>query len=177
MQNVLILSFPMAFFWVILSQETSPQGFLIGYVFGAAILQSIRLNTRFDDEDISINPAKVPGQLFWLILYAGRLAGDVFFSGVDVAWRVIQPSMPINPGEYCISTQEKYDDKPTPVISAMSAHSITITPGELVIDFDTCGEGTMLVHTLDRKKSNEARLIADQSRRLELIERILGRHE
>lgn len=177
MLNVLILSIPMAFFWVVLSQETSLQGLLIGYVFGAAILQSIRLNTRFDDEDISLDPAKIPGQLAWLLLYAVRLMADVFFSGVDVARRVIQPDMPINPGEYCISTQEEYDDHPTPLISAMSAHSITITPGELVIDFDTCGEGTMLVHTLDREASNEARLIADQNRRLELIERILGRYE
>ena len=177
MLNVLILSVPMAVFWVVLSQETSLQGLLIGYVFGAAILQSIRLNTRFDDEDISIDPVKIPGQVFWLIIYAGMLSYDVFLSGVDVARRVIQPEMPINPGEYCISTQEDYDDHPTPLISAMSAHSITITPGELVIDFDTCGEGTMLVHTLDREASNKSRLIADQSRRLELIERILGRYE
>jgi multicomponent Na+:H+ antiporter subunit E len=173
----------MALFWIILSQEVSVQGFVVGYVFGVAILQSIRLNTRFDREDIPINPAKLPSQLFWLVVYTAILAWDVFVSGVDVARRVIQPKMPINPGQQCIST---YDETSTPLISAMSAHSITITPGELVIDFNTDHEScadcdpkksTMLIHTLDREASNRTRLIADQHRRLELIQRMIGRYE
>lgn len=174
MLNTIILSFPMALTWMALVQNYTPEGFLVGYVFGFGVLLLVRLNTRFDRDEHPIRLQKVPSQVVWLLIYTVRLTWDVLLSGVDVAQRVMRPTMKINPGMHCISTQ---DETNTALISAMSAHAITITPGELVIDFDECGEATMLVHTIDAQRSDEEKLAADQANRLTFIKRILGRDE
>ena len=57
------------------------------------------------------------------------------------------------------------------VIAAFSAHGITITPGELVVDFD--GARTMFVHCLDVEASAQSAPAA-QAKRLQLLRRILG---
>ena len=56
--------------------------------------------------------------------------------------------------------------------SAFSAHGITITPGELVIDFD--GSRAMYVHCLDVEAS-AASAPGAQAKRLKLLRRIAGR--
>lgn len=174
MVNMIVLSFPMALTWMALVQNYTPEGFIIGYVFGFAVLLLVRANTRFDRDEEPIRLQKVPSQIVWLLIYTVRLAWDVLLSGVDVAQRVMRPTMNISPGVHCISTQDETNNS---LISAMSAHAITITPGELVIDFDECGEATMLVHTIDAERSDEEKLAADQTNRLKFIKRILGRDE
>ena len=63
------------------------------------------------------------------------------------------------------------------LVSAMSAHGITITPGELVVDFKESNgsEGaTMIVHSLNSDVSGSKRLEQDQRLRLKRIKGILG---
>ncbi|MDQ7024729.1 MAG: Na+/H+ antiporter subunit E [Anaerolineae bacterium] len=176
MSQTLFLSFPMALLWMIFARQLSWEGFVIGYIFGFAVLMVIRINTTYQDIDQPIRPAKIPSQLIALVVYIVRLAVDVFFSGIDVAKRVINPKLPIDPDTRRVSTQDKSNDD---LISALSAHSITITPGELVIDFETDenGQTVMLVHTLDKEESNMEKLNRDQHNRLKLIRQILGLDE
>jgi multicomponent Na+:H+ antiporter subunit E len=136
----------------------------------------IRINTSFEQNDEPVRLSKIPGQLIGLVIYVIRLAIDVFLSGVDVAGRVIRPSLPIKPDVQRVNTQDATNDN---LISALSAHSITITPGELVIDFEEGehGETIMLVHTLDKDASNMEKLTRDQTKRLKLIRQILGHDE
>ncbi len=60
-------------------------------------------------------------------------------------------------------------------MSAVSAHGITITPGELVVDFEEkSDEGVlMIVHSLNKSESGK-RLDHDQAVRLKRIKGILG---
>lgn len=170
----IIYTVPMALLWMIFARQFSIEGFIVGSVFGFAILMVIRINTSFDNEDEPVQLVRIPSQLFALMIYIFRLTIDVILSGIDVASKVLHPEMPINPGTYTITTQ---DDANNATISALSAHSITITPGELVIDFseDEHGNTTMLVHTLDKEASNQEKLEKDQNKRLKLIRQILGK--
>jgi len=99
---------------------------------------------------------------------------DILVSGVDVAKRVLYPGkdLPINPDIVPVFTQDETRD---PIISAMSAHSITITPGQLVVDFDEDDERgvVMYVHALDIDECSDT-LAPEQTRRMKLFKRILG---
>jgi multicomponent Na+:H+ antiporter subunit E len=173
MRNTLILSVAMAFLWMLFARQVSPQGFIVGYIFGFGVLWLLRLNTSIEDNEEPINLRRVPGQLFALVIYSYRLTKDVILSGTDVAKRVLRPEMDINPGVHTIST---LDPTNNPMISGLSGHGITITPGEFVIDYETDDDGQtfMIVHALDKESSDVAKLEGDQKNRLILIRRILG---
>lgn len=57
-------------------------------------------------------------------------------------------------------------------MAALSAHGITVAPGELVVDFED--SHIMLVHCLDAEEAAKS-IFEAQARRLRLFERILGR--
>ena len=176
MSQTLFLSFPMALLWMIFARQLSWEGFVIGYIFGFAVLMVIRLNTTYEGDDRPIRMSKIPSQIVALVIYIVRLALDVLLSGIDVAKKVLDPKLPINPGVHHVPTQDKSNNG---LIDALSAHSITITPGELVIDFDKDenGQTVMLVHALDKDASDMTKLNRDQSNRLKLIRQILGLDE
>jgi len=175
MARTLFLAFPMALLWMALSGEFSLVSLIVGYVFGAAVLLTIRLNTSFDRGNSPVRLLRIPDQILAFVIYIARLSIDVILSGIDVAWRILTPpnqDLPIAPGVFEVSTQDETNNL---FVSALSAHSITITPGELVIDFEERGgETIMLVHALDKDSSNIENLEREQANRLGLIRRILG---
>jgi multicomponent Na+:H+ antiporter subunit E len=176
MRNTLILSCVMALLWMLIARQVSPQGFIVGYLFGFGVLWILRLNTSIEDDEEPISLARVPSQLLALAIYSYRLTLDVILSGTDVAKRVVMPQMNINPGIHTISTLDRTSN---PMISGLSGHGITITPGELVIDYETTEDGQtmMIVHALDKESSDVAKLEGDQRKRLVLIRKILGMEE
>lgn len=173
MGRILIYALPLSISWVILAGQPTIPGLIVGYAFGIGVLLLIRFNTAPLTNEEPIVLSRIPRQLVAALLYSLRLAWDVFVSGASVAWIVIQPRMPIKPAIQRITTQ---DETNNPVISALSAHSITITPGELVIDFEEASDEThMLVHTLNKDTSTEEKLVREQQNRLATIKRIIGR--
>lgn len=113
-----------------------------------------------------------PRQIYNLIAYIMFLASEVLVAGVKVSRIVLSPSLPINPGISAVNTQDKSEDE---LISAISAHGITITPGELVVDFEETSEDgvMMIVHSLNSDASSQS-LDDDQHIRLQRIKGILG---
>jgi multisubunit Na+/H+ antiporter MnhE subunit len=176
MRNTLILSVAMAVLWMVFARQLSWQGFVVGYIFGFAVLWLLRLNTSIEDDEGQIRVSRIPSQLIALVVFSYRLTLDVILSGTDVAKRVMANEMKINPGVHAISTLDRTND---PMISGLSGHAITITPGELVIDYETDEDGqtVMLVHCLDKESSDVAKLERDQRNRLVLFRRILGMEE
>lgn len=166
-----ILAIPMMFAWIVITSQFTFAGMIVGYIFGLAILLLLRSNTRFDADGRSIVLTQIPYRLAALVIYCIRLTIELVVSGADVARRVMLPKMDVNPGIYCIPT---HDEGKSTVVAALSAHSITITPGELVIDFDTCGEDTLLVHVLDKEASTPEKLSQDQVKRVQRIRAFLG---
>jgi multicomponent Na+:H+ antiporter subunit E len=159
----MLLATPMAAIWMVVTSSINPGSFVVGFLVSFAILLMIKL------EKIEINYRKLPNQVGALLVYTVTLFRDIWMSSVDVAKRVLNPNMPMNPGIITVYTQ---DEDASDFTAAFSAHGITITPGELVVDFD--GSHTMYVHCLDAEASSN-NADAAQTKRLKLLRRIEGK--
>lgn len=148
--------------WIVLTNEWSPASYAIGCVIGAGVSFVLTRNRR-----LRLAPSNLPRQMAALVIYILTLNRDIFLSGVEVSQRVLG-FKPVKPGIIAVPTQ---DETGSEIIAGLSAHWITITPGELVVDFD--GRETMYVHCLDVDASLP-RLAGDQARRVSLFRRILG---
>lgn len=164
--KVFFLALPLAIGWTIYTDQPTPGNFLLGYIFSVSVL----IATGIRGENIRLKSA--PRQLYNLVAYTVYLATEVLSAGVKVSRVILMPSLPINPGISTVNTQDGTENE---LISAVSAHGITITPGELVVDFEeTQDEGVkMIVHSLNLDASGP-RLEADQTKRLARIRGILG---
>jgi multicomponent Na+:H+ antiporter subunit E len=172
MAQTLMQAIPLAVLWLILTRQITVPTFITGYVFGIGVVLLLRVNRGDDPSVLPLNPARIPGQLWSIAEHALLLAVEVFVSGVDVARRVLAPRVDINPGLYYIPTQDKTSDA---MVSALSAHAITITPGTLVVDYEEInGETIMVVHSLDSAMGDEQSLNEGQAQRVKRINRILG---
>ena len=160
--GLFLLSIPLAFLWMIVTSSLSLGSFTVGFLIGIAVLLLIHSDSKM------FHWRRLPGQVVAFVVYTVTLGRDVVLSSVDVSWRVLQPQMPLNPGIIAVSTQDSDEDE---VVAAFSAHGITLTPGELVLDFD--GSRTMYVHCLDVEASSQNAPPA-QTKRLRLLKQILG---
>ena len=156
-----ILAVAMAVGWIFLTAQINIEGFLLGFTVSFVVVMLLMRN-------VQINPRRLPLQVFALVVYSIILARDIFLSGIDVAQHVIGDltgTKKPNPG---IARLNVMDDGE--IINALTAHGITITPGELVVDYDN--EGNVYVHCLDIASAEE--LEADQNKRLVHLRRIVG---
>lgn len=160
--HYLFLALPLALFWMILVGRAEIASFIIGYVLAFVVMLLIRPRIR-------VHPARLPGQLVMLVIYSVVLFRDIVLSSIDVTRRVLDPRMPLKQGIIAVNTQDDAEDG---LAAALSAHGITITPGELVVAFED--RHTMYVHCLDIEDS-APRLDTDQAKRLFMLKRILGR--
>jgi multicomponent Na+:H+ antiporter subunit E len=160
--GLFLLSIPLALLWMIITSNVSLGSFAVGYLIGVAVLLLLHSGSK------GFRWRQLPGQVMAFVVYVVTLGRDVLLSSIDVAWRVLQPQMPLNPGIIAVSTQDSDEDE---VVAAFSAHGITLTPGELVLDFD--GSRTMYVHCLDVDASSQSAPHA-QTKRLHLLKQILG---
>ena len=107
----------------------------------------------------------LPGALWALAKYIVILLKDMIVSGLQVAHIVLSPALPIKPGIVAIPSGTDSE-----LATALSAHSITVTPGALVVEISD--DGVMYTHVLDVTQSEAARLSA-QERRRNLFSRML----
>lgn len=160
--NRILLAVPAALCWMLLTGRLTPGAFAIGYLMGMLVLLVIPVHLP------PLRWGRLPGQLMATGLYGVVMFRDITLSSIDVARRVLSPRMRLQPGIIAVRTQ---DPQKREVVAGLSAHNITITPGELVVEFD--GSETMYVHCLDAASSGKT---ADQvqARRLRLIRAMMG---
>ncbi|MEL6271254.1 MAG: Na+/H+ antiporter subunit E [Chloroflexota bacterium] len=167
MSTVLLLAFPVSVFFMAVSGQTDWQGFVFGYVISAITL---RIGQA---QNLNIKLRQAPRQVLFLLLYSLQLAWDIFYSSVQVVRIVFTPDIDkaIDPGVLKITTQDPTNNE---IVTAISSHGITITPGQLVLDItEENGETVMHVHNLNVEASRPT-IEQDQERRLQIIKRILG---
>ena len=164
--NAAVLALPLAFGWTFYTAQPTPGNFLLGYLFSILGIQAAGLKGD------SIKLRNAFRQLYNLLAYMVYMARVVLGAGLVVARIVLSPNMPIDPGIIKINTGDKDEDE---LISAISAHGITIAPGELVVDFEETRDAgiLMIVHCLNMD-SAEKNLQRDQETRLKRIKGILG---
>jgi multicomponent Na+:H+ antiporter subunit E len=105
-----------------------------------------------------------PGGVVALVRYIFVLIVDLALSGIQVARIVLSPDLPIEQGNVAIPTSCE-----SPVAQALSAHAITVTPGEMVVEMSP--EGTMYTHVLDTSDAEE-NIKRAQEMREEMLEKI-----
>ena len=89
-----------------------------------------------------LHPVRIFFFLFW---YLPVFTWELLKANLDVAYRVIHPSLPIKPGIVRLRTSLKSDTGIT-----FLANSITLTPGTLTIDVDS-EKGILYIHWIHVK--------------------------
>jgi len=113
--------------------------FLFGLVVGMPIAFVFR---RLYGEGIDLRRTlrSIPYAFLYVALFIRR---EVVVGNVDVTYRVLAPSQPIEPEVILISLRVRTDLGVTTI-----ANSITITPGTITLDYDEA-ENALYVHVID----------------------------
>jgi multicomponent K+:H+ antiporter subunit E len=162
---LLLYALAMAFIWVVIVGQATLELFIIGLIVGLALAIVLRFPV------FPVRWQRLPGQFAALLGYILMLFWDIFLSGIDVSRRVLAPNMRLKPGIIAVTTQ---DPERSPIILALSADYISLTPGELVVEVED--NHRMYVHCLDVEVSAGGADEA-QARRLSLLERMMGRNK
>jgi len=104
-------------------------GFIVSFIIALLYVKNYKSSDKF-----SFNPI---AYVIYLVVFIKNLV----LSNWDVARRVIDPKLPINPGIVAIKTNLKEDYK-----KLMLANSITLTPGTITLDVK---DDTLYVHWID----------------------------
>jgi multicomponent Na+:H+ antiporter subunit E len=116
-------------FWLMLTFEFTLSNMVVGSV--AAVITSA-IFTRFFISNIY--KLAQPKRYFWFIVYLFVFIWECIKANLDVAYRVLHPSMPIRPGIVRVKTTLKSD-----LAKMLLANSITMTPGTISVDIiDDC---------------------------------------
>jgi len=81
----------------------------------------------------------------WFLYYIPLFIWECIKANIDVAYRVVHPDLPINPGIIKVKTTLKSDTALT-----FLANSITLTPGTMSVDIDE-DNGILYIHWIDVK--------------------------
>ena len=85
-------------------------------------------------------------RIFVFIIYLFVLFWEILKANFDVAYRVIHPKMPINPGVVIIKTSLKSN-----IAKLALANSITLTPGTFTLDII---DDKLLIHWINVKSTD-----------------------
>jgi len=88
---------------------------------------------------------KNPSRYLWFLYYVPLFIWECLKANIDVAYRVLHPNLPINPGIVKVKTTLKSDTGLT-----FLANSITLTPGTMSVDIDQ-ENGILYIHWIDVK--------------------------
>lgn len=158
--TIFVLLF-LAALYLALSGSLAPINIAFSALVAALVFVLIRPAVKGD-----INLARLPRAVAGMLQYIVFLAVDVLRSGIRVARIVLDPRLPIKPGIVAIKSHTRSE-----LGTALSAHAITITPGEMVLEIGD--DGTMYTHCLDAEASG-AGADAAQATRKAMLEKILA---
>jgi multisubunit Na+/H+ antiporter MnhE subunit len=171
MIHKLIFPVPFAITWVLLTNQAGLFSFALGYVLAFLISQLIII------EGEHTRSIKLPWGVLLLFRYVLGLVWDAFLSGVDVFLRAVNIRSIDHAGIIAVDLHiDPEDDEAFEnIVAGLSAHGITITPGELLVHYDR-DEQKLYVHCLDMRQSLRT-IDAKQIARVEKYRRILGRDD
>ena len=110
-------------FWLLLSGFYIPLLLTLGAISSLIVAWFLRRMDKVDAEPIALRPG------FKLLHYIGWLLGQVVISNIDVARRIWDPKLPIEPCWEKLDIKVRSDLEKT-----IYANSITLTPGTLTTD-------------------------------------------
>ena len=130
--------------WCFLNWAPDWQHLTIG-IFVAAFVVFIT-GDLFAQEPLKLSH---PHRWFYFIFwYVPVFLWECFKANIDVAYRVLHPKLPINPGIVKVKTELKTDTGLT-----FLADSITLTPGTMSVDVDR-DNGFLYIHWINVKEKD-----------------------
>ncbi|MFC5970264.1 Na+/H+ antiporter subunit E [Halomarina salina] len=118
---------------------------LVGVAVGFPIAWATR-DIYTDQTNLARTVRIVPSAITYVLLFVREL----LTANVDVAYRVLSPSMPIDPGVVAVPLRVESDLAITTI-----ANSITLTPGTLTMDYDEA-TNTLYVHAITGRTNYES---------------------
>ncbi|MMZ61884.1 Na(+)/H(+) antiporter subunit E [compost metagenome] len=138
----ILLNVIIAIVWMLLTNDSSPQKFIVGYIIGAILIGALR---RFWQNGYYLN--KVWAVIKLILLFNKELVK----SGVDVIKHILRPKLQIRPGIFAYTTKLEGDWEIT-LLSCL----ITLTPGTLTMEVSEDGK-TLYIHAIDIGEVNLVR--------------------
>ena len=132
---------------------------LVGLLLSSLLLLLLRPATRV------VNWRFLPSSTWAILRYLLLLVYDLIVSGIQVARIVLDPALPIQQGIIAIPTNCESE-----TAQALSAHAITLTPGELVVEMGE--DGVMYTHVLDAGHAQDNMAEAQQVRE-QMLQKIM----
>lgn len=143
MSRMIQISIPLFIVYLALTGNAEPANLVVGALvaIGVALLRP-----KMDLQFIALQ--RLP-QFVWAgIRYFFVVASDVVRGGISTARIVLDPKLPLNPGIIAIPSGSKSE-----LGTALSAHSISLSPGEMVVAIDD--QGVMYTHCLNVDESEK----------------------
>jgi multicomponent Na+:H+ antiporter subunit E len=128
--------------YLALTSNLEPGNLVIGLMLATALTLLLR------PQPARLDWRRAPMALLALGRYAAVVIRDAWRSGIGVARILINPELPIAPGIIAVPSGCTSE-----LATALSAHAITLAPGEMVIAIDR--DGVMYTHALDTAHSAE----------------------
>lgn len=118
---------------------------LVGVAVGFPIAWATR-DIYTEETNVSRTLHVVPSAILYLLLFLREL----LTANLDVAYRVLSPSLPIDPDVVAVPLRVESDLAITTI-----ANSITLTPGTLTMDYDEA-TNTLYVHAITGRTDYES---------------------
>ena len=123
--------------WILLTLPVTNQELIVGAI--VALIAGVVTSRR--GIEVLAGIRFTPKALAYAVVYFVVFLWALVKSNLDVAFRVIKPTLPINPGIVRVHTKLR-----TPVGRMLLANSITLTPGTITVEMD--GED-FFIHWID----------------------------
>lgn len=130
----LVLNAVLAFVWMLVSNDPTFVGFVVGYVVGLAFLFLLR---RFFDQPFYLR--KMWAMLKLLLLFLKELV----LSNLAVTLQILRPKLGVRPGVFAYRTELASDWE-----VMLLANLITLTPGTLTLEVSP-DQRTLYIHSID----------------------------
>lgn len=142
MRNFLLSSFLLFCIWLLLNNSYEPEFLISGII--PVLLLSMFFSRRYPVfQNVKITPRSLYAMACFLLIFLYELV----HSNIDVALRVLSPSLPIKPGIVGIKTTLK-----DPFARLLLANAITLTPGTFTLDIKS---DMFYIHWIDAAEAND----------------------
>jgi multicomponent Na+:H+ antiporter subunit E len=121
--------------WTVFTWSVHPQILITG-ILVSALIAVFTGDHLINDTGSLLNPKR----WYYAFLYIPLFTKELLKANFDVAWRVLHPDMPSNPGIIKVKTNLKSD-----IALTALANSITLTPGTITLDMDE-KKGEIIIH-------------------------------
>ncbi|TLS53552.1 Na+/H+ antiporter subunit E [Paenibacillus antri] len=136
----IVLNGLLALIWMLLANDMTFVGFVVGYFIGMAFLFGLR---RFFKKPFYLR------KVWAIVKLLGLFLKELVLSNIAVIGHIVRPRLTVRPGVFAYRTELRSDWEVT-----LLACLITLTPGTLTLEVSP-GQDTLYIHAIDIGDADE----------------------